>query len=68
MSDLNNILKKYAVGESLGIKVKESKKVKSFAEDFNMIINYREKTISMENMNLTRSINDIIDYKLVKNL
>lgn len=66
MSDLNNILKKYAVGESLGIKVKEPKKIKSFAEDFNMIINYKEKTISMENMNLTRSINDIIDYKTGK--
>ena len=66
MSDLNNILKKYAVGESLGIKVKEPKKVKSFSEDFNMIINYKEKTISMENMNLTRSINDIIDYKTGK--
>ena len=66
MSDLNNILKKYSVGESLGIKIKEPKKIKTHAEDFNMIINYKEKTISMENMSLSRSINEIIDYKTGK--
>lgn len=63
MPDLNNILKKYAVGESLGIKVKEKK---VFPNKSDVITNrVMDKTYSIhgESFDLKNSINEIIDYK-----
>lgn len=63
---LNNILQKYGVGESVGIKNTpiEKKMVKSRFGEMSSIINYKERTISCENRNLTSSINEIIGTKI----
>lgn len=63
MSDLNNILKKYAVGESLGIKVKEKKVATNKSDVITGRVLDKTYTIHGESFDLKNSINEIIDYK-----
>lgn len=63
MSDLNNILKKYAVGESLGIKVKEKKVAPNKSDVITGRVLDKTYTIYGESFDLKNSINEIIDYK-----
>lgn len=63
MSDLNNILKKYAVGESLGIKVKEKKVAPNRSDIITGRVLDKTYTIHGESFDLKNSINEIIDYK-----
>lgn len=63
MSDLNNILKKYAVGESLGIKVKEKKVAPNRSDVITNRVKDKTYSIRGESFDIKNSINDIIDYK-----
>lgn len=63
MSDLNNILKKYAVGESLGIKVKEKKVAPNRSDVITGKVLEKVYSIHGESFDLKNSINEIIDYK-----
>lgn len=60
--DANDILKKYGLGESVGIKPK--KKRPNYSSIYTNEINKRGKALVGENMNLKSAINEIIDYKL----
>ena len=60
--DANNILKKYGLGESVGIKPK--KKRPNYSSIYGKEINKRGITLAGENKRIKSAINEIIDYKL----
>lgn len=64
MSSLNDIVKKYGVGESVGIKIKPEKKIPSHASIYTNTVNNYGKKVSAENANLKSAINEILDAKI----
>lgn len=64
MSSLNDIVKKYGIGESVGIKVKPEKKTPSHASIYTNTVNNYGKKVSAENTNLKSAINEILDSKI----
>lgn len=62
---LNNILTKYGVGESVGIKAAQPQKQKIFKVDsFYRSADYKQRSISSESRNLVQSINEVIEHKI----
>lgn len=62
MSLLNDIVKKYGVGESVGIKLKKEKP--NHASIYTNTINEYGKIVLAENANLKSAINEILDKTL----
>lgn len=62
---LNNILEKYGLGESVGIKTTQPQKQKILKVDsFKRSVDYKERSISSESRNLAKSINEVIEHKI----
>nr|DAR18510.1 MAG TPA: hypothetical protein [Caudoviricetes sp.] len=64
MSNLNDIVKKYGVGESVGIKLKKEKSRPNHSNIYTDTINEYGMKVSAENANLKSAINEILDVKI----
>lgn len=64
MSNLNDIVKKYGVGESVGIKLKKEKSRPNHSNIYADAVNEYGMKVSAENANLKSAINEILDVKI----
>lgn len=64
MSSLNDIVQKYGIGESVGIKVKKEKSRPNHSNIYTDTIKEYGMKVSAENANLKSAINEILDVKI----